>query len=148
MKKSIQLFLLLLVVGSAVHAQDTTYKEFVGKYKFPAGSVVEEVIVNLESGALSMNSSAGASALEKIKGDTFNVVAFNGIAVFKRDENKKVIGVHVDASGYVLDGEKEAAKLNSYDAIMEEEKLLKIKQQLQEQILFNNRKLKPNLSLL
>lgn len=90
-------------------AQDSTFKELTGKYRFPAGSVIGEANLSVENAALTMSSSAGISTLERIKGDTFNVVSFNGICIFKRDDAKKVNGVHVDASGYVLDGVKEAA---------------------------------------
>src|SRR3954467_9766791 len=105
----------LLFAGMLVMAQDSTArKELIGKYKFPAGSVVEEVIVLQDNGALMMNSTAGTSALELIKGDSFNIVSFNGVAVFKRNEMKKITGVHIDASGYVLEGVKDsaAAQLN------------------------------------
>jgi len=98
-----------LVSGMLVMAQDSTArKELIGKYKFPAGSVVEEVIVLQDNGALMMNSTAGTSALELIKGDSFNIVSFNGVAVFKRNEMKKITGVHIDASGYVLEGVKDS----------------------------------------
>src|SRR5438094_601534 len=100
----------LLFTGMLVVAQDSTArKELIGKYKFPAGSVVEEVIVMQDNGTLMMNSSAGTSALELIKGDSFNIVNFNGIAVFKRNDMKKITGVHIDASGYVLEGVKDSA---------------------------------------
>jgi len=65
MKKCIQLCVALLVISSGALAQDSTYKEMVGKYKFPAGSVIEEAIVTWENGVLTMSSSAGISALEK-----------------------------------------------------------------------------------
>jgi hypothetical protein len=126
MKKCIQLCVVLLVISSGALAQDSTYKEMVGKYKFPAGSVIEEAIVTWENGVLTMNSAQGVSALERMKGDTFNVVSFSGIAVFKRDETRKITGVHVDASGYVMDGEKETDKLTGYFST--EEALIKTKQ--------------------
>ena len=107
--KILMLSCFALFVGLFANAQDSTYKELLGKYKFPAGSVVDETTVTMENGILTMNSSAGASTLEKVKGDTFNIVSFNGIAVFKRDDTKKITGVHIDASGYVLDGVKEVA---------------------------------------
>ncbi len=97
----------LVAIGAG--AQDTTFKEMTGKYKFPAGSIIDEANVTVENAVLTMSSTAGTSTLERIKGDTFNVVTFNGICIFKRDEAKKINGVHVDASGYILDGVKEAA---------------------------------------
>jgi hypothetical protein len=95
------------IMGLAATAQDSTYKEMVGKYKFPAGSIIDEANVTVENAALTMASSAGTSVLERIKGDTFNVVSFDGICIFKRNEASKVTGVHVDASGYILDGVKD-----------------------------------------
>src|SRR5947207_11718081 len=120
MKTYFSLFLIMICVTA--NAQDSTHKEMAGRYKFPAGSVIEEALVTWEAGILTMSSTAGSSALEKIKGDTFNVVSFNGYCVFQRDTNKKISGVHIDASGYVLDGTKDAATLNAYmDALIEEE---------------------------
>lgn len=115
MKRTLLLLSLALVTLVGLHAQDSTAKkELVGKYKFPDGSVVPEVEVVIDNGALMMNSSAGTSSLEFVKGDTFNIVAFNGIAVFKRNDAKKVIGVHIDAGGYVLDGVKDSTTASKY----------------------------------
>jgi len=116
MKKIIGFFTIILAMAFTAAAQDTTSKEMVGKYKFPTGSVIEEAIVTWENGVLTMSSTAGVSVLEKMKGDTFNVVSFNGICIFKRDDAKKVSGVHVDASGYILDGEKETPRLADYSS--------------------------------
>lgn len=111
------LFLLLLCITAiSASAQDSTQSQLIGKYKFPDGSVVAEVNVVFESGNLMMNSSAGVSALELIKGDSFNIVNFNGTAVFKRNDVKKVIGVHIEASGYVLDGVKDSVGVNKVNA--------------------------------
>ena len=105
---------LLLSMGicflSVVHAQtapaDSTLKQFVGKYVFPEGSVITGVTVALENGALTMSSSAGVSALVKKEEDLYEITSFNGTAKFKRDDNKKIIGVTVDARGYLLEGVK------------------------------------------
>jgi hypothetical protein len=92
------------LISIGARGQDTTHAELLGKYIFPAGSVVENVIVMKEAAGLVMSSSAGDSPLVQVKGDTFNIVNFQGIAVFKRNEQQKISGIHVDASGYVLDG--------------------------------------------
>ncbi|GAC1450743.1 MAG: hypothetical protein NVSMB7_13150 [Chitinophagaceae bacterium] len=97
----------------AASAQDSTQAQLLGRYKFPDGSVVTEVAVTFENGALTMSSSAGVSALEPLKGDSFNIVSFNGTAVFKRNDAKKITGVHIEASGYVLDGVKDIATTGS-----------------------------------
>jgi len=107
--KSLLFSLIVLLIAVAAHAQDSTQQQFVGKYKFPEGSAVPEVNVTIESGTLMMSSTAGTSSLQLVKGDTFSIISFNGIAVFKRNEGNKVVGVHIDASGYVLDGVKETA---------------------------------------
>ncbi len=115
MKRTLLVVSMVLVTLATLHAQDSTAKrELVGKYKFPEGSVVPEVEVVIDNGALMMNSSAGTSSLELVKGDTFSIVAFNGTAVFKRNDTKKVIAVHIDAGGYVLDGVKDSTTTSKY----------------------------------
>lgn len=117
-----QLMLLFLLSGSFFMAQaqqDSTLQAYVGKYKFPEGSVVSEVSVSLDNGALSMASSAGTSALEKIGEDLYSITQFQGTALFRRDANKKVIGVSIKAMGYELEGTKTegaplAANYNKY----------------------------------
>ena len=110
MKKITLLFTIVMSIAIAANAQDTTtQKQYLGKYKFPDGSVVPEVEVVIENGQLMMNSSAGTSSLELLKPDSFSIVNFNGVAVFKRNADKKVIGVHIDAGGYILDGVKDTA---------------------------------------
>jgi hypothetical protein len=112
MKRIFFLLSLTLLTLIAANAQDSTAKkQYVGKYKFPEGSIVPEVVVVMDNGALMMNSSAGTSSLEQIKADTFSIVSFNGTAVFIRNNTKKVIGVHIDASGYVLDGVKDSTAI-------------------------------------
>lgn len=83
-------------------------EDFVGKYVFPDGSVVPEVDVILSGNALSMSSTAGTSALAEMGIDSFQIIEFSGIAVFKRGDDKKVNGVHIEAMGYVLDGQKKS----------------------------------------
>ena len=118
-------FLLFCSMTIAATAQDSIQVQLLGKYKFPDGSVVAEVVVTFENGGLTMTSSAGVSALELLKGDSFNIVSFNGTAVFKRNETKKVTGVHIEASGYVLDGVKDGTAaqgiLNKEQGILNDE---------------------------
>ena len=111
MKKFIFLFCLGMGIISMADAQETpspdsSLQQFVGKYRFPDGSVIAEVNVALENGALTMNSSAGFSPLEKQSEDFFSIPNFQGTAKFNRDANKKVIGVSINAKGYLLEGVK------------------------------------------
>jgi len=115
--KKIVLFLFLSLGYSLVaNAQATqpqtdtvVLKQYIGKYKFPEGSVVNEILVNLENGGLNMVASVGTSPLKKNEGDVFEIIMFQGIANFKRNEDKKVVGVSINAMGYNLEGTKEEA---------------------------------------
>ena len=101
----------LFIIGvnaQADPAPKPPLEDFVGKYVFPEGSVVPEVDVALSGSALTMASSAGTSALVELGVDSFQIVEFSGIAVFKRGADKKVNAVHIEAMGYVLDGQKKS----------------------------------------
>ena len=113
MKKLIFIFCLGFCTLSIAKAQDTPPKDtiaqqqdYVGSYKFPDGSPVTEVKVVIDNGAMSMESSAGVSSLEKLGEDLYTITQFQGTAKFNRDSNKKVIGVSINAMGYVLEGTK------------------------------------------
>ncbi len=104
-----KLFLSLVLITSfyAVNAQTDSLQEYAGTYVFPEGNVVPSVDVTLASGSLSMSSAAGTSALTQLGVDSFAVVEFSGTAVFRRGDDKKVNGVHIEAAGYVMDGKKQ-----------------------------------------
>jgi len=112
MKKWLLFFCLSLGMVAVSQAQqnpapkDTTLQQYVGKYKFPDGSVVAEVTVAIEGDGMTMTSSAGTSALEKKSDDLYVIVQFQGTAKFNRNADKKVIGVSIDAMGYQLEGTK------------------------------------------
>lgn len=110
--KKIMLSILASLFIIAINAQTDPapkppLEDFVGKYVFPDGSVVPDVTVTLDGSALTMASSAGTSALTELGIDSFTIVEFSGTAVFKRGDDKKVNGVHIEAMGYVLDGQKQ-----------------------------------------
>jgi hypothetical protein len=117
MRKMLLLLSMSVCFLSVSHAQqvpDSVLQQYVGKYVFPEGSVIGYVTVTLENGALSITSSAGVSALVKKEEDLYEITAFQGTAKFKRDDNKKIIGVTVDARGYLLEGTKaEGSSLTS-----------------------------------
>ena len=109
--KKLFLSLLIPITAFSLTAQEAPKppkEDFVGKYVFPDGSVVPDVTVALSGEALTMNSSAGSSSLTELGKDSFNIVEFQGFAVFKRGEDKKVNAVHIEAMGYVLDGQKQS----------------------------------------
>ncbi|MEO7532023.1 MAG: hypothetical protein ABIS69_11445 [Sediminibacterium sp.] len=110
MKKGILFFSFFLCLGMLSQAQeapkDSTLKEFVGKYIFPNGSVIPDVVIGIENDGLIITSAAGTTTLVKQEGDLYTITAYNGTAKFTRDSNKKIIGVSIDARGYQLEGTK------------------------------------------
>jgi hypothetical protein len=114
MKRILLPLVITLISCTLLHAQDTASAQYVGKYIFPGGSVVPSVEVTFDNGSLSMGSTAGTSPLENLGADSFNILNFSGYAVFKRDGNSKVVAVHIEASGYVLDGPKDSTAKASY----------------------------------
>jgi hypothetical protein len=103
MKKLFFLISICLFSGIALYAQDNL-KQYIGKFKFPEGSVVPEIEVVLENGALSFNSIMGNVAVEKTKDDEFSIPQYNGTATFTRNEAKKITGLKIEAQGIVLEG--------------------------------------------
>lgn len=108
LKRILLLFCISLLVNE-ISAQADSLKEYVGSYAFPADSPVPEVEITLTDGVLYANSVAGSSTLVRQEKDLFTVVEFNGTALFKRDDAGKIIGIHIEAGGYILDGTKKSA---------------------------------------
>ena len=94
----------VVAFSQEVPTSDSTLKQYTGTYKFPEGSVVPEIAVLIDGGSLVMSASAGTSPLEKREEDLFFIVQFQGTAKFNRDANRKVVGVTINAMGYVLEG--------------------------------------------
>lgn len=91
---------------SAQNSPDDLLKEYTGKYKFPEGTPFQEVTITLENGTLMASSVAGASELKRLKGDSFDIVSYGGVAIFKRNEDKKVNKVQVQVDDLDVEGEK------------------------------------------
>lgn len=110
------LFILLLAAFS-VSAKTTvvhpaaplsdSLEQYTGKYKFESGPVAE-VEVTLENGTLKVISAQGTSSLVKTEeADVFTLVEYEGKATFKRNEEKKIVGIKIEVMGMVLEGNKE-----------------------------------------
>jgi hypothetical protein len=85
--------------------QDTTLVQYIGKYVFKEGSAVPDMTVTLnENGVLIASSVQGSSELKKTEGDVFQIVAYNGLATFKRNDTGKVNWVKVEVGDIVLEG--------------------------------------------
>lgn len=94
------------ILSSQQLPQADSLKEYTGKYKFPEGSAVPEVIVTIENGVLYATSAAGNSELKKIEKDVFEIVSFSGKAFFKRNEEAKLNGVRIEVEDLILEGKK------------------------------------------
>lgn len=105
--KKLFIFLLFIATAATINAQDSL-AQYTGKYVFPDGAPVPEVEVTLTAGNLSMASTAGNSALTQLGVDSFQIVEFSGTALFKRNGDNKINAVHIEAMGYVLDGQKQS----------------------------------------
>lgn len=105
--KKFFLFLMGLIIFVTVNAQTDSLQQYAGTYVFGDGSPVTSVDVIMNDGALNMTSSAGNSSLTRLGIDSFQIVDFSGTAVFRRGEDKRVNAVHIEAMGYVMDGQKQ-----------------------------------------
>lgn len=89
-----------------VNAQTDSLQQYTGKYKFPDGSVVTEIIVTLDSTVLTANSAMGSTELKKIEGDVFEIVVYGGTATFKRNTENKISGVQILVGDINMEGTK------------------------------------------
>ena len=108
-------------VFAIVQAQtpQDTLQHYVGKYKFPEGSVVTEITVTVENGTLMASSTLGNAELRKMETDVFEIVGYGGTATFKRNGDGKVITVQIIVGDINMEGTKtelamSAGKSDSY----------------------------------
>ena len=104
--KKFFLFLIMSISFLTVNAQTDSLNQYTGKYKFPDGSVVTEIIVTLDSTGLIANSAMGSSELKRTEGDVFEILAYGGIATFKRNAENKISGVHIQVGDIDMEGTK------------------------------------------
>lgn len=106
MKKILLLSTLLLGVFISIQAQDSTLTQLTGKFKFGEGSPVQEVVITVDNGALLIGSAMGSSVLQKTGEDEYLIPDFQAALIYKRDSNKKVVGLTINVSGMVLEAVK------------------------------------------
>ncbi len=108
---------LLIAVFTAsflyLKAQDSL-QQYTAKYKFPAGAVVTDVTVMLDSASntLSITSSMGNAPLEKSGTDVFTMTTYNGTVTFTRNEAKRINGIKIEVMGMLLEGTKEEKEVS------------------------------------
>jgi hypothetical protein len=101
--------LLSFIVFAAVSLKANTdpLKPYVGKYKFPEGSVLTEICVQIENKELVINSTLGTTHIVKTHDDHFTIPTYNGVAVFVKNSANKITGIKIEAMGYTLEGTRE-----------------------------------------
>ena len=108
--KKILLCGLAMLFAFVLYAQDhaiaDTLQQYTGKYKFPDGSIVTEVTVTLDSNSLTISSVMGSSELRKTDRDIFEIVAYGGIATFKRNTEGKIAGLNIVVGDINIEGTK------------------------------------------
>ncbi|HVX50721.1 MAG TPA: hypothetical protein VHB48_11225 [Chitinophagaceae bacterium] len=116
MKKLSLLFASLLLISSAVFAKprhtvtdSTQYADYYGKYKFDAGSPVDEAEILWKDSMLIISTSMGDATLDMLGVDSFHMSYEDGIITFKRTDDKKVKSLHISVSGTELDAAREEA---------------------------------------
>ena len=106
MKKILLLSTLLLGVFVSIQAQDSTLTQFTGKFKFAEGSPVQEVVITVDNGALIIGSAMGSSVLQKTGEDQYLITDFQAALIYKRNNDKKIVGLTINANGMVLEAVK------------------------------------------
>jgi hypothetical protein len=100
------LFAMTVCIASA---QVDSLQQYTGKYKFAEGSPVSFVTISIENGGLYATSDAGNSTMTRTDADVFTIDAFAGIATFRRNTDKKVVGVKIEVEDTVMEGTKDGA---------------------------------------
>ncbi len=97
------------VQGSVISGkkEGNAMEEFTGTFKFEQGSPVEKVNVVLKEGKLYGSSDQGSAELKPTtEKDKFELVGFDGTAIFKRDSGGKVSGLELNVQGNNLKASK------------------------------------------
>ena len=111
MKKLSLMLVVMLGIMTAVNAQSSPLKDYLGKYVFAAGSPVAEVTLTVEDTSLVINSAMGSTPLEKKGIDTFYLAAYDALVIFKRAASNEVESVSIAVQGMELVGTKTGASI-------------------------------------
>ena len=109
MKKLSLMLVVMLGIMTAVNAQTSPLKDYLGKYVFAAGSPLAEAMVEVEDTTLKVSSAMGSFTLEKKGVDTFYLAAYDAFVIFKRASSNEVESVSISVQGMELVGTKTAA---------------------------------------
>jgi hypothetical protein len=111
MKKLSLMLVVMLGIMTAVNAQTSPLKDYLGKYVFAAGSPLAEAMVEVEDTTLKVSSAMGSFTLEKKGVDTFYLSAYDAYVIFKRASSNEVESVSISVQGMELVGTKTGASI-------------------------------------
>jgi hypothetical protein len=111
MKKLSLMLVVMLGIMTAVNAQTSPLKDYLGKYVFAAGSPLAEAMVEVEDTTLKVSSAMGSFTLEKKGVDTFYLAAYDAYVIFKRASSNEVESVSISVQGMELVGTKTGASI-------------------------------------
>ncbi len=101
----------MLFISSVTHAQtkkdSTTFTDYYGKFKFEAGSPIDEANIIWNGSSLVISTSMGDATMELLGTDSFSMSYENGTILFKRGDDKKVNQIVILVSGTTLEGKKD-----------------------------------------
>lgn len=107
MKKMLFSLLVLLAFSNLNAQTDSTLQEYTGKFKFPDGSPFAEISVVIDNGILMATTSLGNSEFKKTDTkDVFDIVAYTGVATYKRNAEGKITTLRIQVQDLDLEGSK------------------------------------------
>lgn len=105
----------MAVAFSTANAQVDSLQEYTGKYNFPEGSPVTEIGVIIENGVLTATSVMGNSELKKSDTkDVFELVAYSGLATFKRNADNKITSLLIQVQDIFMEGTKAEPAISDF----------------------------------
>ena len=127
--------LVIMVSGTVLEGKKdepgaALYADYLGNYKFEAGSALDEINIVWKDGAATITSSMGDATLTKLGTDSFSMSYENGTVLFKRGSDGKVNHITIEVSGTTLEGTKSAAPAGTAlrkEYIMSERKAVAVK---------------------
>ncbi len=108
--KKITFFVFIAVACLTYSSKANDYlEEYIATYKLASNNLITEKEVNIlyEKGKLFLSSSLGKVEIQKIGPDKFAILAYGGLAMFNRNDDKDIIGITIITLGYKLSGKVE-----------------------------------------
>ncbi len=111
MKKMFFVLAGMLFISSVTNAQakkdSASFNDFYGKFKFEAGSPIDEATILWNGSTLAISTSMGDATMAQLGTDSFSMSYADGTILFKRGADKEVNQIVILVSGTSLEGKKD-----------------------------------------